>query len=393
MSSTAPPPKVRLRGIDSARGAAMLFVCLAHFGSVYSASSPERAEWTVVWLVSMIASPTFMLLSGMMAGMLSVTRADAFPRIRRTLADRGLFLLTVGHALIVVSYLPSYPSLSQALWRGFITDVIAVSIIVGPWIVGRVSTLSRLGLAGALFASGWLMLLGWTPEGGLADTFRYLLAGPDGRIMRWNFPVLPWLATYLVGTALGERLGARLDDGARVRAEWDLLRIGAAAAACAVLMKGGYLMVSRATGWVPTADSAAYMLTSPLQKYPPSLAYLLWYGGLGLILTGLLLRVDRVGFFDRPMEWLSLLGRTSLFVFLLQFYLYFVVFHYLALPFSHLWPLYYVLSICVVYGVARWWQTIGGNRYLEVSYWLRGVRLRKSSPRTLESAVPPPPTA
>lgn len=368
----------------------MLFVCLAHFGSVYAASSPGRVEWNVVWVVSMIASPTFMLLSGMMAGMLSVTRADAFPRIRVTLADRGLFLLLVGHPLIVISYLPSYPTLSQALWRGFITDVIAVSIIFGPWIVAHVSSRYRLGLAAGLFATGWLILFAWHPEGVVADTSRYLLAGPDGRLMRWNFPVLPWFATYLVGTVVGERFGAITRAGARVEAERYLVRMGASASILAVLLKAGHLGLSRAGNWVPAGDSPAYMLTSPLQKFPPSLAYLLWYGGVGLILTGLILRADRLGLFHRGLEWLSLLGRTSLFVFLLQFYLYFVVLYYLALPFSPLWPLYFALSMGVVYGMARWWWGIGGNRYLELTYWIGG-RGRKQAPTGVGPVLPPSP--
>src|SRR5665213_2210872 len=67
----------RWEAIDAARGIAMFFVCVAHFGSGYFASIGEPARQTLTDRIGMVASPTFMLISGMMLGMLASARSPA----------------------------------------------------------------------------------------------------------------------------------------------------------------------------------------------------------------------------------------------------------------------------------------------------------------------------
>ena len=61
----------RVASIDSARGAAMLFVCLAHFANAYQFVSGADASGMYLVLIGMVASPTFVIVSGFVAGFLS----------------------------------------------------------------------------------------------------------------------------------------------------------------------------------------------------------------------------------------------------------------------------------------------------------------------------------
>ena len=64
----------------------MVFVCLSHFATGYFASigHPERQDLTD--RISMLASPSFMLISGSMLGLLASTRSvERFARVREKL--------------------------------------------------------------------------------------------------------------------------------------------------------------------------------------------------------------------------------------------------------------------------------------------------------------------
>jgi len=366
MGDSTPHERRRLRGIDASRGAAMLFVCLSHFSIEYFRPFRDRPEAHWLLMISLIASPTFMLVSGMMATLLTETAGARFPTMRAGLASRGVFLLTVGHALIVISCLPTY-GLSHALWRGFITDAIGVSIIVGPWLVRHWSTSRRLLVALGMYALGAVLVVSWTPEPeSSAWVVRFVLVGPEIGSQRFNFPLLPWLALYLVGTAC-----VALNDRNAWQtglAEQRLLRGGVVALTLAVILKGAYWM-ARSAGALDAWGEVAYAVTSPFQKLPPSPAYFLGFGGLGLLMTSGLLAADRHGRADRLLAWLATLGRASLFVFLLQFYVYNVLFHYLALPYTGYWPLYYLVSVLAVHGAARWWLARNLNLVFDMRTW------------------------
>src|SRR4051812_31427354 len=93
----------RLQFVDAARGSAMMFVLLSHFGYTYFADQREATP-LAMRLVGMMASPTFAAINGLLIGFLYRSQGVNFGRIRVKLADRGLFLLTVGHALIYWSH-------------------------------------------------------------------------------------------------------------------------------------------------------------------------------------------------------------------------------------------------------------------------------------------------
>src|SRR5437763_5821461 len=114
----------RVASIDAARGAAMFFVCLAHFANSYQIISGASEAGGYLVIVGMVASPTFVTMSGLVAGFLFVTRGSSFTALRYKLIDRGLFLMVVGHAILALSSLLTGHNFGHALRVGYITDVI-----------------------------------------------------------------------------------------------------------------------------------------------------------------------------------------------------------------------------------------------------------------------------
>ncbi len=348
----------------------MVLVCLSHFTGVYFRAEGKDAAVESIQLVTMIASPTFMLLSGVMVGFLHEVRGPAFARTARAFVGRGLFLLTVGHALILISLIPRL-GFDVAITHGFITDVIGIGIIEGPFLVQHAEIRERLLLAAALLFLGTLLVVGWTPANGIEGAARYVLVGPQPSQNIYNFPVLPWVAVHIVGTGVGTGLARSMRDNPTSRPETHLLRIGLAGLAFATVVKLGY-WVARGTHVIEPDSSIAYILTSPIEKLPPSLPYFALYGGIGLIMTAALLLTDRRRRLNRLVSALALLGRTSLFVFLLQYYVYYVILYYLDLPYHLIWPIYFLATLGLIYGCAKVWEGRGYNRHLNMLDWFPG---------------------
>jgi hypothetical protein len=115
-------------------------------------------------------------------------------------------------------------------------------------------------------------------------------------------------------------------------------------------------------------------LFSAGQKYPPSPAYFLAAGGVGLGLLAVCEWADTKDLVPWLQESFALVGRSSLIVFVAQYFVYYVGFFLLNLPMSSLWPVFLVASLAVNFAVAWLWQRHWGNQYLTVG--LRMIRRR-----------------
>ncbi|MDQ2768228.1 MAG: DUF1624 domain-containing protein, partial [Gemmatimonadota bacterium] len=205
----------RWLAIDASRGVAMAFVCLSHFATGYFASIGHPARQDLTDRISMLASPAFMLISGSMLGLLSAARStEQFARVRAKLVDRGLFLIIIAHALIVIAHLPLREGPRAWMRWGFITDTIGVCLLVVPTIVRRVSGRACLALASTMYTASWWIVCAWHPTQLAARFVKDTIFGPMGTSTRlYNFPVLPWLAVYLAGTSLGGEMARRRERG------------------------------------------------------------------------------------------------------------------------------------------------------------------------------------
>ncbi len=370
----------RLSYIDAARGTAMLFVFVAHFAWIYRDMNPEFAFGATLETVMKVASPTFVVISGFLLGHIFHVRGGQLGAFGTKLVDRGLFLLTVGHAVIWLAYLAYADGPAGALRFGQITDAIGLAIVVGPLLVTRLRAGQRLVLAAALFIGSWLAILLVEPQSPVAMWLKDTLVGAEsGRRSWWryNFPLLPWLALYIAATVAGEFVAARSARAERnrpVRNGAVPALFGLAAAALATALGVGLLIhllasLAPAGGRLAAALPALALQTAPYQKLPPGFAYFAVQGGLGLALLALLRVIEQRGWLTAGLALLATLGRNSLIAFLIQEHVYVSWLFMTNWPYTRLWPVVLLITILVNVGITLIWNRYRGlNRLFTVGY-------------------------
>ena len=362
----------------------MLFVCLSHFSGTYLFQTGAEGIGASLAVVGMIASPTFVAVSGLVAGFLAVTNPRMFPHLRRKLIDRGVFLLLVGHVILAVTDLPAGFGFAHAYRIGFITDAIAVAVMLGPWLVDRMSGKQRLLLALTTFGLTWCAILGWNPTGPTATLVKHYIVGipdPDSHGLPFPvYPVIPWFCVYLAATIVGERVGTYYLRNDKTSANRFLAWVGSTALVSALLVRTIGFLVRRQAPAFAQIHSQLMLFLSGYQKFPPGPVYLSFFGGAGMLLVCGVLELERRGSMAFPVEQMRQIGQASLFVYVAQFYLFAVGLRELHLPYTPFWPLLFVVSLAVLARAAALWNAHDGNRFLTVglSYLLE----RRASRRT-----------
>jgi len=240
-----------------------------------------------------------------------------------------------------------------------------VCLLLGPWIVERSDVRRRLALAAGLFAAAWATACLSSDHWPTAA--RIVVGALFGSLANgwwlFNFPVVPWLAAYLLGTAIGADVARAAMSRSREITRC-LLRWAARLAVTAGALGAVLIVAARRLSGHPALGAVARQLASPFVKLPPSPVYLLAYGAAGLAMMA----VISVGIERQWLTWLTArladVGQSSLIVFVVQSYLYYVV-ELLWLPPRHAWPLTFVASLVVVHVTARAWLASGGNRLLD----------------------------
>jgi hypothetical protein len=363
----------------------MIFVCLSHFALAYL--SPHGATiGDFMILVSMLASPTFMLVSGMTVGCLVLMYPRDVARLQLLLLDRGLFLLVVGHIVLAGAMLQTH-SPQAAYSTGFITDAIAVAMIIGPRITARVPMRSRAIAAALLYTLNWILIVGWHPSGGIMALVKYRAIGElpatHQALQPAVFPVLPWFAVYLVGTVLGQHFARQLQNGMTNAARRSLLVCGAVAMLAGLLV---HTAIDRfeARSLAHLDAGSLELLAAPAHKAPPGFVYLLFFGGAGLMVVWLVLALDARNHLRSVLSVLRHFGKASLLVFLVQEYLYFVLLRRWNPPYTRVWPLLYLASLVPLVTAAMLWNRINGNRWFTVG--LTALARRRAVRRRRERA-------
>jgi hypothetical protein len=277
--------------------------------------------------------------------------------------DRGLFLLTVGHAAMIGTHAFLYGSFRWLL----ITDAVGFNMIVGSWLFTRLSRRERLLLSFGLYVTSWAALVWWHPDGRWERLFSNTFFGQIGDgFWLYSFPLLPWFALYLASTVLGERIGASLarNDQPDVSRTLGMVGLSSLGLACLLMIGtsilGGYLS--------QPSDGTVAMLGSIFQKVPPSPAYVLFFGGVGLALISAFYLMEQRGVAKRLVAVSSVIGQSSLFVFVLQFYVYYVGLPLLGIRVGAFWPVYMVLTIVATLAAAIAFHRRGYRRFITVGY-------------------------
>ncbi len=362
----------RVLAIDAGRGFAMLFVGISHIG-LYIQDDSAPLAYVLHWL-GFFAAPNFLLLSGISCGyQLAVSPSrDTVTRI----VDRGLFVLLVGHVLIAGSVMYNVPP-GTAFEHIIITDTIGLVLCTTPFVAHLRVRQLLLGGA-ALFLLTALVGLTWHPTSPPAQLVGGLLLGLDSPIAHdpgLMSPTLAYFALFLAGIGIGRLICQYRSEGREAIIATRLLGVGLGAAAFALFANLVAYHMSEAFSLHLTHERWVNMLVNLSvirHQRPPTPAYALCYGGIGVALVGLLLFASRqqlsavvVG----PVRAVAVLGRASFVSYVCIQWL--IDFTPHGLGFSEaLTPAlalaYLGLVILVVFGVAWVWDAKRGNRLLTV---------------------------
>lgn len=319
-SAASPAAAARLPGIDRLRGLVVMLMALDHARDYLSAYpyAPTDLTQASAWLfltrwITHVCAPVLMLLAGTSAAL----QGDR-PGMERAAQQR--FLVTRGLWLVLLEL-----SWNSVMWR-FDFGGIQLQVL---WAIGW----SMVALAAALWlprpailALGLVLVAGHN----LLDGVHASSFGAPGTLpaLAWNilhepwhgrfangfelgvmYPLLPWIGVLLLGYALGEVMQLAPDR----RRRW-LRAVGLGALLLFALLRlaNGY---GDPEPWSVNARGAGYTALGLLnvEKYPPSLDYLLMTLGPALCL---LPQLD--GWQGRLARIAETFGRVPMFFYLLH---------------------------------------------------------------------------
>jgi uncharacterized membrane protein len=347
----------RVDAIDAARGTAMLGVFLVHFTNAYFNRGVTISYQLLLYQLGKFASPMFMIISGVVLGFLYETHKENFGKIRLKLLVRGLFLMGLGRILIVIAHVPLAGSIAGALHWGFITDVIGMNLVIGPLLIGKMRSRERIAFSVILYLFSILVWIVWHPASFMLRVFKEMMFGEEyGKgVFAEFFPFLPWFGLYFLSSCIGERIGKYHQQNDVTQMATLVLKVAVASLCSVVVLKIGYFVLSF-SHVLPNFASPLHILLSISHKRPPSVGYFLFFGAMGLFLLFALLKFDGRNMLLREFSKVMIMvGRTSLFVFIVQYYVYFSIFSELRLPYSPFWPAYFVVSIVLILSISNVW--------------------------------------
>ena len=386
--SNTPVPSAqlsRLSGIDAARGVAMIMVCLSHIRYHFD-DVPEI--YSLLTYITRVATPTFLLLSGFVAAhVLSSGRAGA----RIAVVDRALCVLVVGHLLLNIEQLPQVGVVEWLLARVTVTDAIAVCLIVAA-MCAQVPTRVLL-LAGAVLALvSWPIAIAAGTDWAVGQRVLVVLFDVhSGQNNLVDAAIAPYLGVFLIGMGLSKSSSHLIQNRHDVLLARRLFMFGIVAVGGVLF--AAFLWHEFKGALVPilgSSETAALFrqTLNPLQKLPPSPAYLAFYGGAGLLIAAACLaRRPRV-LLEPAVKWAATIGRASLMAFVLQDWMLRsipVLFGFDDLPSAIFWGAYFIGAILVLHWCAARWDVVRANRFLTV-----GLKRLSRQPKTAAVHEPTP---
>ena len=296
----------RVSAIDFLRGLLMIMIICAHATLVLEPGYVFRLS---KYLLS--GSVGFTTVSGMLVGWFSVVKRDRWERVARRYLVQSLRLVFIAHPLMALAlFLPNdAPFADYALRTLFITDTFAILFVILVPIIPHTAPRVRL-VAGVAMVLADAVLDLYTPPGPATRFVHELLCGVDPNqphVLLSNYGLLPIGGMFLVGTRIGELYASvREEDIERFASQ--LARAAAALTAIGGVMVGAWFL-ARSSGHHELARLLYPDYETTL--YPIYLAFtlLVFSHALGARLDGPIARA------------VMLLGRTSLFVYVAQYFL------------------------------------------------------------------------
>jgi uncharacterized membrane protein len=360
----------RLLGVDAVRGIAMFFIGVSHISFYLINESATLASHARA--IGYVATPNFLLMSGLACGYQLAHAPTTTTALR--IVDRGLFALLVGHLLVTASLVYMVPP-GTAFEHIVITDSIGALLCLAP-LLKHTPARTLLWLGAAVYVLTTTFALAWHPASPTAIVGgALLLAINDGGMpdIGWTSPTLPYLGIFLLGVGLGKLIHAARRGGGFELLSRRLAAAGTLAILVALAVNVGRHFVKPFLESHATPKNWADLVLTTINirhDMPPTLAYGLFYGGIGIALVGLLGLLPRRAAEPPLVRWTRLaavVGQASFVSYIAQQWL---------IDFIPVWvgfdswltpltcPVYLVVSTVIMYWVARACGQWRANRYM-----------------------------
>jgi hypothetical protein len=259
----------------------------------------------------------FVTVSGMLIGYFLKTKAGDLPRVFHRYTVRGWMLVLVAHPLIGIAlYGPfgSDHSLLEFMSHSFfLTDALALLFLVLVPLTPRMTPGVRLRLGVALVIAARFILIMPAPTPALM-VVREVLAGIDrdgDRVMLSTYPLLSVAGMFLVGSWIGHRYALAQAAGELPRLGRRFFSSAGALVLVACVLIGAAVVVRRHVAGANAPVLEEFLgLGYEFSAYPAYLAAVLCVMAL-LMSRSTISRIER---------FLVRFGRTSLFTYIVQYY-------------------------------------------------------------------------
>ena len=288
----------RLQAIDALRGLVILIMMVDHvretFYLHYQVPDPMLIPGTEESLffsrvLAHICAPVFVVLTG-----LSAYLYQAKNNIRMTrefLIKRGLFLIFLELIIINFAWTGKFPPdviYLQVIWAIGLSMIALAALIGLPkkllWVISLTiifghNLLDQISFSNVpVIHNLWLILheRGWIEFG---DVIRF----------RTSYPVLPWIGIITLGYCIGTQVfDPSIEPNKRNKI---LLTFGLSSMTLFFILRLINVYGDQAWSIMPTFTESLMSFIN-VTKYPPSLLFILWNVGIGLILLVMLQKVE-----------------------------------------------------------------------------------------------------
>jgi uncharacterized membrane protein len=312
----------RVESIDVLRGLLMVLMALDHARDYFSSAAIDPTDpihsWPALFItrwVTHLCAPGFILLAG--ASVYLQRQRKSAATLTRALILRGLWLIFL--EVTVVSFGWSFGfglPILQVIW---VIGVCMITLAGLQWL-----PTPAVGLFGAIVIVGHNLLdpIHASALGGWSDAWYILhergwLTFHAHHIALYGYPVIPWIGVM----GLGYCFGAVIAQGPERRQRISAL-LGIASLGAFILLRLTHSYGDPGSGF-EHLDTRAHTLMSifAVQKYPPSLHYLLATLGIVLLLFSMFDRAVEHARAPQLRAFFDVYGRVPFFFYILHIFL------------------------------------------------------------------------
>lgn len=319
MEAALPQQNARIHSIDILRGIIMVIMALDHVRDFYS-NAPfdplDLSKTTVFYFftrwITHFCAPAFVFLSGTSA-FLSLSKKKTKKEASLFMLSRGIWLLVLELTVIGFGWQVTgvfNNILAQVIWAiGWSMIVLSVLVYLKPIYVGLFGLILIFGHNAFDYVKSdswghykffWMFLH--------EQNFYQITPHESIFIL---YPIIPWVGVMAAGYAFGT-LFKQAPDKRRAL----FIRIGLGAVLLFLILRGFNIYGDPFPWQHQVVWWKNILAVIRVQKYPPSLDYLLITLGIGITALGLLEKTD-----NRVSRFFVVFGRVPLFYYILHIYL------------------------------------------------------------------------